>query len=187
MKKSLLLFAALLLPVLIYLFLKSFGKNEFDVPVLYADSVSVPAACKSFRYSVPYQVPDSMLQTFRWDSTSQFTVLVFETDSKEDQHERSIQINRVITEFGNEPVGIIHVLGTHTDVVSGSSEKIIKRVSMPDTSFQQMRNCVFFLNTAQDAVVIDKDRRIRGQYTLTKREDADRLIMEELNILFKRY
>jgi hypothetical protein len=187
MKKSLLLFAALLLPVLIYLFLKSFGKNEFEVPVLYADTIHTSVPCYGQSYQLPYQVSDSVLRTFQWDSTSLFTVLVFENDSKDDQHERAIQINRVITEFKNEPVGIIHVLGTQTNVVSGSSDKVIQRVLMTDTSFQKIRNCVFLLNTGQDAVVIDKDRRIRGQYTLTKREDADRMIMEELNILLKRY
>jgi hypothetical protein len=34
--------------VLIFLFLKSFGKNEFDVPVLFADSVTVPTACTAY-------------------------------------------------------------------------------------------------------------------------------------------
>ncbi|MFN8336928.1 MAG: hypothetical protein U0U09_17485 [Cyclobacteriaceae bacterium] len=187
MKKALLLFVAFLLPVLIYLFLKSFGKNEFDVPVLYTDSMSVSVPCYGNNYKLPYHVPDSLLKTFQWDSTSLFTVVVFENESKEDQHERSIQLTRVMTEFKNEPLGIIHMLGTHTNVVSGNNGLVTQRVLMSDTNLFKIKTCFFLLNSKQDAVVIDKDRRIRGQYTLTKREDADRMIMEELNILFKRY
>lgn len=186
MKKGVLLFLALLLPVLIYLFLKSFGKNEFDVPVLYADSVSAPASC-TYRYTAPYQVPDSILRTYQWDSTALFTVIILEDTDLAAQHERSIQLMRVITEFKNEPLGIIRISGEGVNVNSGNGEKRVQRVIAYNGTLDSIRNCVFLLNSTQDAVVIDKDRRIRGQYRLTKREDADRMIMEELNILFKRY
>ncbi len=187
MKKALLLFVAFLLPVLIYLFLKSFGKNEFDVPVLFADSVSAPASCSDIQYKTPYQVSDSIVRTFQWDSTSAFTVIVFGSYSKEEQHERSIQVARLMTEFKDEALGIVQISGENMERVYGEEKIVVRHVIMRDSSVSRMRNCVFFLNNTQDAVVLDKERRIRGQYTLTKREDADRLIMEELNILFKRY
>lgn len=187
MKKVLLLFVVFLLPVLIYLFLKSFGRNEFDVPVLYTDSIGVSASCYGKNYHLPYQVPDSLLKTFQWDSASLFTVIVFENDSREDRHERSIQLTRLTTEFKDESLGIIHLSGAPANAVSGTSDIVIQEVRMPDADLLSIKTCFFLLNSKQDAVVIDKDRRIRGQYTLTKREDADRMIMEELNILFKKY
>ena len=44
-RKLLTLFLALALPVLIFLFLKFFGKNEFDVPVFHADNSAWPEEC----------------------------------------------------------------------------------------------------------------------------------------------
>jgi len=44
-RKLILLFLALALPVLIFLFLKFFGKNQFDLPVFHADNSAWPAEC----------------------------------------------------------------------------------------------------------------------------------------------
>jgi hypothetical protein len=45
MKKSLFLFLAFVLPVSIFLFLKFFGKNKFDLPVLMKDATEWPKDC----------------------------------------------------------------------------------------------------------------------------------------------
>ncbi len=61
--KAILLSLALILPVAIFIFLKLFGRNEFDIPVYYpngVDSVCVENQTK------PYQVPDSLLTSILW-------------------------------------------------------------------------------------------------------------------------
>lgn len=56
MKKILYLFLALLLPGLIFVFLKYAGRNEFSIPVYYESGVaSVPSDC-GLSYAVPYRV-----------------------------------------------------------------------------------------------------------------------------------
>ena len=75
MKKGLLMFLALLLPVMIFLFLKTFGKNEFEVPVLFADSVGV--ACEEYTYKIPYVIEDSVLKKLSWNEEDSLTIIVF--------------------------------------------------------------------------------------------------------------
>ena len=56
MKKILYLFLALLLPGLIFVFLKFAGRNEFNIPVYYEEGVgTVPTDC-GLTYPAPYRV-----------------------------------------------------------------------------------------------------------------------------------
>jgi hypothetical protein len=61
--KKIILFVALPLPVLVFIFLKLFGKNEFEVPVYWSEGVNV-AGCIS--RSAPYILPDSALNAWGW-------------------------------------------------------------------------------------------------------------------------
>jgi hypothetical protein len=75
----------------------------------------------------------------------------------------------------------------NTDTVSYATSDRLATLSLSEKEFLRIRNCIFLLDDKNDAVIIDRQKRIRGQYTLTKRDDADRMIMQEMNILFKRY
>ena len=52
--------------------------------------------------------------------------------------------------------------------------------------FSSLRNCIFLLGQSTNAVLIDAERRICGQYDLTDLDEADRLIME-MKIILKQY
>lgn len=185
MKKILLLFFALLLPLLIYFFLKTFGKNEFDVPVLFADSVTAPVSCNLYSYQAPYVIADSILQRTSWNNQDSLTIYIFEDGDKEKKHERSIHVTRIFEQFENVPLRVVCIYdqGTSTGFKSSS----VTSIGVQADDFMRTRNCVFLLSPENDAVIVDRQRRIRGQYNLTKRQDADRMIMEEMNILLKRY
>ena len=61
-KKTIFLILALILPVAIFIFLKLFGRNEFNVPPRYQqEEIAAPANC-DFQYPVPYSLPDSVFQ-----------------------------------------------------------------------------------------------------------------------------
>ena len=61
-KKALFLFLALALPICIFVFLKMFGRNEFDVPLLYDKGVlQKPAECNVV-YNEPYTIADSIMR-----------------------------------------------------------------------------------------------------------------------------
>ncbi len=184
MKKLVFLFLALLLPVLIFLFLKSFGKNEFEVPVLFTDSVEVSQACSSFSYATPYTLNDSILTTLAWNKTDSFTVVILMDSVKKNTHERLIQAGRLTTAFAQQPLSVVLV---QVQPVQPPVSVLVRTVQVSEYEFEVIRNCVLLLVPDQDAVVVDARHRIRGQYNLLKREDADRMIMQELNILFKRY
>lgn len=181
MKKIVFLFFALLLPVLIFIFLRSFGKNEFDVPVLFADSVSVPAACSAYHYTRPYTLADSALQSVGWKAGDSLTIIVFADTIPGRRQEQEIQLNRVKTEFKNHAYAIRYVSSMH----GGKDGEDVFRFS--EAERVTLKSCVFLMNVTDDAVIVDSKKQIRGQYNLQKREDADRMIMQEMNILFKRY
>ena len=185
MKKILLLFFALLLPLLIFFFLKTFGKNEFDVPVLFADSVTAPVACNLYTYQAPYVIPDSILKNTSWNNQDSLTIYVFEDGDKEKKHERSIHVTRIFEQFENVPLRVVCIY--KQDVSAGFKASTLTSIGMSGDDFNRTRNCVFLLSPENDAVIVDRQKRIRGQYNLSKRQDADRMIMEEMNILLKRY
>ncbi|HTH54820.1 MAG TPA: hypothetical protein VL728_02160 [Cyclobacteriaceae bacterium] len=69
-KKIVYLFLALLLPALIFVFLKYFGKNEFDIPILYPDGVpEIASECRPASAG-QYFVPDSVLAKRNWNGAS---------------------------------------------------------------------------------------------------------------------
>lgn len=185
MKKLLVLFFALLLPILIFLFLKTFGKNEFEVPVLFSDAVSVPENCPAFQYRTPYSIPDSLLSLISWNKNDQLTIFVFEDGIKEQKHERDIHTTRIFTEFKGESFQVVMIVKEQT--LPDIKQDRLNKISLSQEKFKTLHDCVFLLDSNQDAVIIDSKKRIRGQYNLLKREDADRMIMQEMNILFKRY
>jgi hypothetical protein len=57
---------------------------------------------------------------------------------------------------------------------------------LEDGAITKLHNCIFLMESQHDAVIVDKGNRIRGQYAMSNREEADRLIME-LKILLKKY
>jgi hypothetical protein len=184
LKKPILLFLALILPVGVFVFLKYFGKNEFAVPALFADGISVPVGCESFRYEVPYFIPDTVLTTLRWNKQDSISLVVFKGSLITNQQERSIQLNRIftafpfdkfqVTMFSEDPETEQTIL-TDSRLILVQGQKIVP-----------LRDCVFLLKPADNVVLLDFKKRIRGQYNLTNREDVDRLIME-MNIILKKY
>jgi hypothetical protein len=158
-KKLVLLFLALLLPVVIFIFLRLFGKNEFAVPLLYEEGVSnAPATC-NVRYPTPYFVPDSIVNQIK-DNTAEILVLNFS-----DQPTTEMQVVR--EEFDKDAVMI----------------KSASSLNFVDKKF--LAECILLMSTPNEIVLIDSENRIRGYYRNT-REEVDRLILE-LKIMLKKY
>jgi hypothetical protein len=155
--KYLLLFLALALPGLIYVFLKSFGSNEFEVPALYqAGTMAAPAGCDGL-YTVPYQVPDSTLKSLGCKA-GLLSVIVFRA-----QTTRGV-ISRVRDEFSGSEISLVEV---------------------PD-SLAARAGCSLVLPPLANVVVVDVERRIRGHYAAADLDEADRLILE-IKIILKKY
>jgi hypothetical protein len=98
-RKLILLSLALLLPVCIFLFLKFFGKNQFDVPVLYDHGVTEkPVDCNG-EYDSPYYLADSIFRTISTEKVPAY-VINFSPEQK-------VVADRVMEEFSAADVKII--------------------------------------------------------------------------------
>ena len=64
-RKILFLSLALLLPVIVFIFLKMFGRNQFDIPVYHKDSVELIAGCER-AFEAPYVIADSVTAEIGW-------------------------------------------------------------------------------------------------------------------------
>ncbi len=163
-KKILYLFLALLLPGLIFIFLKRFGKNEFDIPLYYQHSAdSLNALCGTV-YSKPYSLPDSVLRKIGWKRSSA-TLFVFDSVGIDKK-----AANRISETFSDAEYRIMKINP------SQFSSLIYKRWT----------SCVFFVAPPWNVVLTDSQNRIRGYYSFGSREEVDRLIME-MKILLKKY
>ena len=159
--KAIFLFLALLLPVCIFVFLKIFGRNEFNVEPLFSE-LPPPALSECQPASAPYLLHDSVRSQLPYGNDS---LLVIAFEGNGDPNSVS-QLRRLKEEIANLPVGFL-------TLPEGARHLLWKR-------------CLFFLQEPQDVVAVDLKGRIRGQYTSTDREDIDRLLTE-LTIILKRY
>ncbi len=162
MKKRIYLFLALLLPALLFVFLKYAGRNEFNIPVYHDKGVvQVPGGCVS-SYPSPYVVPDSV----RGSDHSEVQVLVFPMAGLDIDKVRS----RIEDEFGAADVALLEPC----------------KLSADSATCARLKKCVLLVNDPYEAVLIDSKGQIRGYYALQTREEEDRLRVE-LKILLKKY
>lgn len=161
-KKIIFLILALLLPGTIFVFLKLFGRNEFQVPVLHEKSVPDVSDHCDFAYSTPYRMPDSILTSV--DPRRNDSVYVFNFDRRVDE-----AMQRISEEFRDHPVRVI----TTSRFPSGFDPAIL-------------RECVFLMRGDTSVVVVDNSNRIRGYYYASDRDEVDRMIVE-IKIILKQY
>ena len=152
-KKIFYLLLALALPGLIFIFLKLFGKNHFDIPVYYKEGVSdLPTECRG-AYHGQYVVPDSILKTIGWKNGD--ALLVVGATEREQIELAKIQ-----------------------NKTKENSLQIISLDNLEPTRLKILQDCVLFLKDPFDVVLIDKQKRIRGYFALNSREEIDRLEVE---------
>jgi hypothetical protein len=147
-QKAIFLFLALLLPIGIFIFLRTFGKNEFDVPAFHQDKVTAVAGC-TFAHQAPYSLPDSVMS-------------IVEQSGKNDLY---------LVNFTDGISGRIKQEVKHKEIsfIDGNSSAL---------SNDKIKKCVLLIPASEDMVAIDKNGKIRGYYTSTDREEVDRLLLE---------
>lgn len=162
-KKILFLTLALLLPVAIFIFLKIFGRNEFDVPVMHQEGkVDAPENCH-FNYTTPYLIPDSISTSFKLNAADSLYVIYFEPAL-------NVPLKRVSVEFDEASIKIISPSG----------------LSVLKTDVNVLKECILLMKPPHSVVLIDNQNRIRGYYDGSDRDEMDRLIVE-MKIILKRY
>lgn len=160
-KKIIFLFVALLLPIIIFIFLRLFGENQFDVPLIYEGSVEPPAGC-NYQYSSPYVVPDSLSQKVNL-TEGNFAIVDFSAT----EH---LLIKQVVEGLNDDRIELVE-----------SSE-----TGYTEAEINTLKKCVLLIKSPVDIVVIDSKNQIRGYYASNDRDELDRL-EAELKILLKKY
>jgi hypothetical protein len=80
-RKAIFLSLVFILPVIVFVFLKMFGKNEFEIPVFHSKKVAAVSGCND-GFAVPYTLPDSILYSIGWKN-AEATLILFSTMEKE--------------------------------------------------------------------------------------------------------
>jgi protein SCO1/2 len=187
--KWIFLFFILGLPVCIYLFLKSFGENKFDVPIFYEDGITNPVSSCSDTSS-PFEVPSLI----RYDSAFQIvisglTILDIGTSSCDSCRQK---INNLLSVWDRyKDFKDFKMYSLIEGENSGSYDNPNINWSVYNSSTKQlteMANCVLNLDLIHSdqqrinkngvVVLVDDKRRIRGYYNVFDRKEADRLAIE---------
>jgi len=146
----------LLLPILLTLFLKFFGKSEFNIPVYYTDEVKSP--CQG-NYEAPYLIADSVLA--KWGTANRVSLVTIDSSA-----EASKNFERLHTELTSADFNFVRLENEPLN--------------------NQLLECVLLVQKPWTTVLIDGQRRVRGYYAPSTREEGDRLIVE-MKILLKQY
>jgi hypothetical protein len=100
LQQLILLFVALLLPIVIFVFLRTFGKNEFTVPPMFADTIpDLPEYCDG-RKTLPYAIDAENLASLRIDIDSLACISFSSAEER---------LGRVKEEFANDPLAFHRV------------------------------------------------------------------------------
>ena len=161
-KKIIFLILALVLPATIFVFLKLFGRNEFQVPVLHENNIPGRADNCDFVYKAPYRVADSVISAL--DPEKDDSVYVFNFDNTLED-----AMSRISVEFRGDPVSVVNTADLPPKFDAGV-----------------LRECVLLMDPDTAVAILDSRNRIRGYYDASDRDEVDRMIVE-IKILLKQY
>ena len=159
MRKPLIVILVFLVPIGVFLFLRYFGKNEFDIPVFYVDKIEGKTNC-NFEYEVPYFIADSLSSILQL-GRSKSVLIVDSSVVKKD-------ISILMEDFSKEELSVVFL------------------VDLSKEESSQLKKCILLLPDNSSSVLVDDKRQIRGYYSLPSRDEMDKLDVE-LKVLLKKY
>lgn len=191
-KKTVFLFLTIGLPVLIFLFLKSFGSNQYDIPVLYekglGDSLATPCLDRS---AEQYVIQNELVEA------GEIKVIHFERMDGPVLKTRLEELERVQDVFYDFPEVKLRTFLNGASIKAQDIQDYDRRIQFLDqfwkrneldsTTWAELKYCGTAMSNLDNRVVlVDKENRIRGYYNILEREETDRLILE-LRILRQNY
>ncbi len=162
-KKWMYLLLALLLPGLIFVFLKYAGSNRFDVPVYPLPGAALRSDCAG-EVTGDYVLPDSARGRIEEKGKHTFVILF---------NDREVKPEVLAADLTDE-------MGPGVKFIYGDT------LSTSESGLARWKSCVFLLQPPWQTVLSDPEGRIRGFYDLRSREEVDRLRVE-LKILLEQY
>jgi hypothetical protein len=158
-KKVIILFLGLILPILIFIFLRVFGRNQFDVPALYSEGVPAQPGC-NYTYGKPYLIPDTV-----WNRL-----------------DVPLEAKLVVVSYAPDHSALIPV------VESSEGIFLVKGDALEPDDFYAtfIRECLFLVKYPVNVALIDKSKIIRGHYNVEDQDELDRL-KTEIAIILENY
>jgi len=198
--KAGILLVTLAIPVFIWLFLKNFGQNRFELPVYY--QTEVPASQDCQQLSTPHKVPlfDSMGSTAGYDNSaladqvivSYFLPSVCDTECQIVM-EQLANLQITFPDKSDFQIVVVASEDQYNDIDFqkfksryGVNSKTLKFVLLSDAAYDKSQKCGFFLSEIefqQVLILTDRNAMIRGYYRGFDSDEIDRL-KGELKILF---
>jgi hypothetical protein len=196
-RKIVLLALVLLIPAAIYIFLQSFGQNEFTVPIYNADG-EIEAFISNENNSQDYHkvsFNDLINKELYPTDTKLFAEKIIVLDlviSGEETNKYDYQISRIADIFkDDESVHIVRIFNKDYEQTVNEEEletgpkKNISIISEGLSTLLRMAKVQLGLNLTSvetvahnHLVLLDDEKRIRGYYNLNDFDDVDRLILE---------
>ena len=197
LKKTTLLLLVLVLPVAIYLFLKGFGQNQYEVSVYH---LMDPEGCGDVArtFIVPANKTNKDSSLGKMDSDG-FKVINFLTDSSVNNQfslyvlnltraydaffdSRDVYFISLVTPILDSEKAI-EKFNRERDKTLSDSEKWLINDSMDLKAYKAFLKCGLGLESdkkdpAHTIVLVDKKNRVRGYYDGLSNEDTERLILE---------
>jgi protein SCO1/2 len=184
--KGTVLFTALLLPVLIFVFLKMFGENQFDIPVFNYSELTSQINCDEV--TLPHTV-EHIQGTLEFENSIS-AVKIY--------HVMADGINT--TELKNLMVAKDRLTGSdvsiHSIAKKDSTNAIVDLKTtyqvagiwelgeMPSDDLNDYINCQLIITEGESLVLVDADGIIRGYYFGEDEKEIDRLIVESKIMLY---
>jgi len=206
--QGLVLVCILMIPVLIIVFLKTFGTNHYDIPILFEDGVENPFGECDVNETGQHFIPDfelisqEGLPLGRKDMEGKITIVdFFFTSCPSICPVMSTEMERVDDAFRNrEEVQIFSIsIDPEYDTPEVLSDYAARHNATPGKwhfltgdkeAIYNLARCGFILPTidgygepddfvhSDKFVLVDEFGRIRGYYSGTNRDDVDLLILE---------
>ena len=164
MKKLLFLVLALLMPVVIYLFLQSFGDNQYMLPIMHSEAVPSFENCETA--SAPYKLPAMF-----YEGVQHKAIIVDVRLGDLDRRFINNELARVRQYFG-ESVFTYKLFGQ--DIEAGVPDQYSTK-----TDLQRLAKCTLLSESNNSFItLVDNQGRIRGYYDSSKKQEFDRMITE---------
>jgi protein SCO1/2 len=194
--KILVLITILIIPACIYIFLRTFGVNEFSLPVYPVGELKgSPLSSERGKYDQKMVFPDLYdVEGHIFDQGSLAgDILILEIVATDDDiTRREYQLNRIAGTFsGENTVHLLRIIekGNTTHSNNGTFKEKNANTTVCYSDHEATKNLTGLLfqtgenNKGQNKgtrqlVLIDTERNVRGFYNMDEFEEMDRLILE---------
>ena len=194
MKKTVFLILTLAIPVSIFLFLKFFGINTFEVPILFEEGISDCPNSTGLHTIPEFEYIGETEKNHSSKELKGFIIFgILNGESLEENREKIVELVRIQDAFYEigPPSFLLFIKGEKSlmpDLIALSTEMGLEHscsniVFMPEGQLMDYLQCGIALIDANskdfdNLVLVDLKRQIRGIYQSRDIEQTDRLILE---------